>query len=125
LPGSPEEERMKRVFLLSLGTLALLLVLSGVALAATPQDIYNDFAADGDLDGSYPAAELQAYLNDATVHQYGDQAVLAALDSRVNDILAGRTSRGTFPFTGFEILIAGLGGLALLGGGLAIRRTAK
>jgi hypothetical protein len=114
-----------RVIVFSLVALVFLLGLSGIALAATPEDIYNDFAADGDLDRSYTDAELEAYLNDATVHQYGSAAVLSTLDDLVEQLLAGTTpaGRSSFPFTGFEIFLAGIGGLALIGGGIAVRRT--
>mgnify|MGYP001143696135 FL=1 len=53
---------MKKIALLTLLVIALSLVFTGVALAATPQDIYDDWAADGDLDGTYTEAELRAIL---------------------------------------------------------------
>ena len=65
---------MKRVIIFSMVVALLLMAFSGVALAGTsPQDIYNDYADNGKLDGTYTDAELQAYLDDATVHQYGDE----------------------------------------------------
>jgi hypothetical protein len=139
---------MKRVVVLSLLTLTMVVIMAGSALAATPQDVYNDFAADEKLNGPYTMAELEAYLDDATVHQYGSEGVLGPLDSLVTKILGiwrenpnrswqavlalATTSaadkpneRRKFPFTGFEMFLAGMGGLALIGGGIAVRRTTK
>ena len=63
---------VKRLVFLVLGVLVISLVMTSVALAYTPQDIYDDFADNGKLDKHYTDAELRAYLNDATLHQYGD-----------------------------------------------------
>jgi hypothetical protein len=59
--------------------------LSGVALASANYfpPIYNDYAADRDLDGTYTRAELKAYLIDPEVDQYGDPVVVAELDALV------------------------------------------
>ena len=111
---------MKKIALLSLLVIALSLVFTGVALAATPQDIYDDWAADGDLDGTYTEAELRAYLNDATVHQYGDPQMVNTLDRKVNELL----TREEFPFTGAQIALMAIAVIALLGGGVALRRFA-
>lgn len=112
----------KRVTFILLGTLILALVVSGVAVAGfTPQDIYNDFLADGDLDNNYTDAELRAYLNDAQVHQYGDKSVIDRLDDKVLDLV----SRDTFPFTGFQLMLAGVVVVVLIGGGIALRRFSR
>lgn len=112
----------KRATLLVLGTLVLALVLSGVALAGyTPQDIYNDFYADGDLDVDYSDAELRAYLNDAQVHEYGDSSITSRLDDRVLDL----TTREVFPFTGFQLLMAGIVVVVLIAGGVLLRRYSR
>ncbi len=61
---------------MALVTLLILLMGAGTAWAASPQDIYNDYARDGVLDGPYTQSDLQTYLDDATVHQYGDAGTL-------------------------------------------------
>ncbi|MCE5253296.1 MAG: hypothetical protein LLG45_03650 [Actinomycetia bacterium] len=112
---------MKRLAIFGGLVVLFTMVISGVALAATPQDIYDDFAADGRLDGTYTEAEFQAYLNDATVHGYGDPGIIAGLDKKVIEILGGRE---TFPFTGFEVAFASLAMLALVGVGVGLRTRA-
>jgi len=112
---------MKRMAFFSLLVLVLLLALTGVAQAATPQDIYNDYAADGDLDGDYTDAELEAYLNDATIHQYGNPKIITELDTLVRKLL----TRDEFPFTGFQMLLAGMVAVVLVGGGVALRLGVK
>ena len=108
---------MGKVILLVCATVLLVLALGGVAYAWTPQDIYNDFADNGKLDRTYTDAELQAYLNDATLHQYGEPSVVAGLDQLVKEML----NRSEFPFTGAELgLIAGVA-VVLIGGGVALR----
>ena len=76
------------------GLTAILVFLAAVGLAcasqASPQDIYNDYAADGGIDGTYTTAELRSYLADATLDQYGDPAVLLALDTIVLGMLKHR-----------------------------------
>jgi hypothetical protein len=113
-----------RLTLAALLTLAVLLALAGPALAATPQDIYNDYADNGKLDGTYTDEELQAYLDDAVIQQYGDPEVVAALNALVQQMLSqAGEERSTFPFTGAQMAAVAAGALALLGGGLILRRT--
>ena len=115
---------MKRVMLVGLAALFLVLALSGAAFAQTPQEIYDDYAADRDLDGTYTDAQLQAYLDNALVHQYGDPAILTALDTAVRGILGGG-DRGVFPFTGAQVALLAIGAAVLIGGGIGIRRLAR
>jgi hypothetical protein len=41
------------------------------AFAATPQEIYRDYADNGRLDGQYSPADLERVLKNAAVQQYG------------------------------------------------------
>jgi hypothetical protein len=112
---------VKRLLILVLGVLAITLLMTTVALAATPQDIYDDYADNGKLDKTYTDAELRAYLNDASLHQYGKPTIIDRLDDLVNDML----TRDEFPFTGFQLMIAGIVAVALVGGGIALRRFTR
>jgi hypothetical protein len=113
---------VKKALVLIVVTVVLFLTLTGVALAATPQDIYDDYEDNGRLDGTYTDAELIAYLNSAYVHQYGEPTVLTELDSLIRSILS---ARDRFPFTGFEIALFVIVALALVGAGLGLRRLAR
>ena len=113
---------MKKALLLIVVAVVLFLTLSGVALAATPQQIYDDYEDNGVLDGTYTDAELIAYLNSAYVHQYGNPTVLTELDTLVRSILS---ARDRFPFTGFEIALFVIAAFALVGAGLGLRRLAR
>jgi len=101
----------------------MVMVFSGVALAATPQDIYNDYADNGKLDQTYTNAELRAYLNDATSGQYADAATKGELDTLVTSML--NKDRGEFPFTGMEAALLLLGAVVLVGAGVALRRATR
>jgi hypothetical protein len=116
---------MKRVIIFSIVAAVLVMAFSGVALAGTaPQDIYNDYADNGQLDGTYTDAELQAYLDDATVHQYGDEATLGELDALVTSMLTTE-SRSEFPFTGMEMGLMLIGALVLVGAGVVLRKASR
>ncbi len=111
----------KRIMLLLGSALVLTVVVSSVAFAATPQDIYNDFVDNGKLDNTYSDADLRAYLNDATISQYADRATKDRLDTLVRQLV----TRDTFPFTGFQLALAVLVAVALVGGGFVLRRTSR
>jgi hypothetical protein len=113
---------VKRSIFVFVAVVGLVLAISGVALAATPQDIYNDYAADQKLDGTYTDAELRAYLADAWLDQYGDPIILSALDGVVNGILT--EGHGEFPFTGAQVALTVIAAMALIGGGFGLRRLA-
>jgi len=113
---------MRKAALLGLLVVVLVLGFATVARAATPQDIYNDFAQDGRLDGRYTDAELRAYLNDATIHMYAPPPITSELDREVRKRL---TPRPDFPFTGVEILSMLVAVAALVGGGVVVRLRSR
>ncbi len=115
---------MKKILLVAIVASIVIMVFSGVALAATSQDIYNDYADNGKLDGTYTDAELQAYLDDATVHQYGDEATTGELDALVTSMLTTE-SRSEFPFTGMEMGLMAIGALVLIGAGVVLRKASR
>ena len=116
---------MKKMLILVLAVVLLSVVLGTWAFAATPQDIYDDYADNGVLDGTYTDAELQAYLNDATLHQYPPDATkVRELDALVRGMLADRDE---YPYTGMgvEIALMAVGAVVLLGAGLGLRRMGR
>lgn len=114
---------MKKTILLAVLAAIILLGVCGTAFAATADDIWNDFKDDGDLDGTYTSAELRAYLNDATLHQYApDASKVRSLDTLVRGLLS---ARNRFPITGTEIALVAVGAVVLLGSGLGLRRVAR
>ncbi len=117
------EEAVRRVVYITLVLSVMVMAFSGVAMAATAQDIYNDYAGNGKLDGTYTNEELRAYLNDATVAQYADTATKGELDTLVTSML--NKHRGEFPFTGMELGMFLLGAAVLVGSGVALRRATR
>jgi hypothetical protein len=100
------------------------LALGGTAGAATPTQIYKDYADNGRLDGNYSRSELNAALKDAVLQGYGNQVVEAGLGPAAgNKNVAGRG--GTLPFTGTDLALMVLGGGALVILGLALRRLGR
>ena len=114
---------MRKAVLLVVAVVFLVLALSGVALAASPQEIYDDYAADGKLDGKYTDEELEAYLDDALIDKYGDPAIVAELDTLVTSMLGD--DHEEFPFTGSQLFLIALVALAFIGGGVGLRRLAR
>jgi uncharacterized protein YcnI len=112
----------KRLIWLIIGTMVMTLLVTTVAIAGwTPEDIYNDFVTNGKLTRDYTDAELQAYLNDATVAQYSDPDKKKRLDELIQEIL----DRDEYPFTGFQIAIIAIVVVVLIGGGIALRHYSR
>lgn len=116
---------MKRVIILSMIVAALVMALPGLALAAgtTPQDIYNDYAKDKQLDGTYTDAQLEAFLKDANSQQYADEQTITELETLIRTRL--NKGRSEFPFTGLEMALVAVGALVLIGGGVILRKTTR
>src|SRR5665811_480095 len=86
----------RKTMLIVAVALVLVFSIAGTALAASPQDIYNDYADNAKLDGTYSVAEIEAYLNDATTHGYGHKKVLTPLDALATKVLANMNAGDTF-----------------------------
>ncbi|HEY6962942.1 MAG TPA: hypothetical protein VI408_13720 [Gaiellaceae bacterium] len=106
---------------------------SAFAGGGSPRDICNDLQ-DGKLDGSYTPAQIAAFQNDATMQGYcgsiAQAAAPAALGVRgtthprsgVSPIVATTRRSSTLPFTGTDLGVFALLGMALVGMGLLLRR---
>lgn len=117
---------------MALGGLALaaavLVVGVSAAAAASPRDIYRDWADNGRLDRTYSTRDLQGALSDTTLQGYRKQGFVPAVVKQLGKPkkqavpAISRTSKspGTLPFTGFDIalLVGGAAVLLLVGGGM-------
>jgi uncharacterized protein YcnI len=113
---------VKKLLFVFVGAIVVNLLLTTVAMAGwTPQDIYDDFVTNGKLTRDYTDAELNAYLNDASLAQYSDDDVKKRLD----DVVKDRLSRDVYPFTGFQIAILVVVVVALIGGGVTLRKLSR
>jgi hypothetical protein len=106
------------------------------ALAATPEQIYRDYADDSRLDGSYTETDLQAALQSPVVQGYGDQAVVTGFRPTIQSEIAAQqqpaqqpleavSEAERLPFTGLDLALLTAGGLFLLAFGVSVRRLAK
>jgi hypothetical protein len=102
------------------------------ALAATPEQIYRDFADNQRLDARYSITDLQATLQSPVIQGYGEREVVTQLRPRIQRQIAAQqqplqeeVGRGGLPFTGLDLALLTAGGLFLLAFGFSLRRLAK
>jgi len=121
------------------GALALLaLVVVSVATAASPREIYADYADNGRLDRTYSDSDLRNALNDAAVQGYGKPVVVEGVRGEIQGQLAVNAatpaspgldtvgkSGGSLPFTGVDLALLTAGGAFLLLLGWGLRRVAR
>lgn len=113
-----------RFGLLGLVMLLAVMVVS-VASAATPREIYADYADNGRLDRAYSKSDLQRALVDASIQGYGRPTVTGGFRTEAKKKLGAEAEVAqaerapTLPFTGVDLalLTAGAGVLLLLGWG--------
>lgn len=109
--------------LIILGAIVITLLVGSTALAADAvswETIHSDLMDNGRLDGTYTEADLDNYLNNATVAEYFD-----VVRDRINQLKQTDSDRDTFPFTGFQLMIAGIVAVVLVGGGIALRHFSR
>lgn len=108
------------------------LFVAPAALAASPEQIYSDFAADRELDGNYTIADLKAALQNPIVQGYPQPTVSTELRPTIRRQIAAQEQpleavreRGGLPFTGLDLALLTAGGLFLLAFGVSLRRLVK
>lgn len=109
--------------LIILGVLACavgMVIAAPAAMAATPQQIYRDYADNGRLDHAYTKADLNAALKYAAVQGYPHVGVQGAVQQALG-AQAVKTSGG-LPFTGLDLALMAAGGVLLVGAGTTLRK---
>jgi hypothetical protein len=112
--------------LIVLGVIACavgMVIAAPAALAATPQQIYRDYADNGRLDHSYSKADLQAALRYAAIQGYPQVGVQGAVQQALG-AQAVKTSGG-LPFTGLDLALMAVGGALLIGAGTTLRKLGR
>jgi hypothetical protein len=89
------------------------------ALAATPQQIYRDYAQHGRLTHNYSRNDLQRAQRDAALQGYSH----VGLQGAVQQALGAQAvkSHGGLPFTGLDLALMSAGAAALLAAGTGMR----
>jgi hypothetical protein len=103
---------------------AAALVLVPMASAATVDQIVQD-AKDGQIDGSYSRADLNAALSSPLLKTYGGKNGVEAVKSALGSQTEGTSGSGDLPFTGAEMITFALIGSTLLVAGFVLRRTGR
>ncbi len=122
-------------FFWSVATLALaVVVLAPTALgaSATPEQIYQDYAAHGKLTKQYSRADLSRALRDVRVGGYGKPTVNQGAGPAIQRAMGAPEAAthavkpsGGLPFTGVDLGLMVLGGAGLLAFGAGLRRLGR
>ena len=125
---------MKRLRIVSALALLALVVVSA-ATAASPSDIYADYADNGRLDQNYSDSDLRNALTDAAVQGYGKPTVTPGMRGEIEEQLGDENtatqdvdtvgSPSTLPFTGVDLALLSVGAGFLLLLGLGFRRLGR
>jgi hypothetical protein len=102
---------------------AVMLVAAPTAFAATPQQIYRDYAQHGRLTQNYSRGDLLRAQRDAALQGYPHVGVQGAIARSLG--ARAVKARGGLPFTGLDLALMAAGGVLLLVAGTGLRKLSK
>jgi len=110
---------MRRYSVLGVIACAVALSFASGALAATPQQIYRDYAQHGRLTHNYSRSDLERAQRDASLQGYPRVGIQGA----VQQALGARAVKtgGGLPFTGLDLALMSAGAALLLAAGTGMR----
>jgi hypothetical protein len=100
-----------------------MLAAAPAAFAASPQQVYRDYADNGRLDHQYSKGDLQRALKYAALQGYSKVGVQGAVQQALG-AQAVKTNGG-LPFTGLDLTLLAAGGAVLLAAGAALRKLGR
>jgi hypothetical protein len=100
-----------------------ILVAAPAAVAATPQQIYRDYADNGKLDQQYSTADLKAAQKYSAAQGYPRVGVQGAVQQALGAQAVKTT--GGLPFTGLDLALMAVGGVLLVGAGTTLRKLGQ
>jgi hypothetical protein len=101
----------------------LALVVAAPAFAATPQQIFKDYAQHGRLTQNYSRADLLRAKRDAALQGYPRVGVGGAIERALG--ARAVKPRGGLPFTGLDLALMSAGGVLLLAAGTGLRKLGR
>jgi hypothetical protein len=113
----------RRIAALGVVACAVLAFSVSAALAATPQQIYRDYADNGRLNHTYSQADLARAQRDLALQGYPHVGVQGAVAQALG-AQAVKTNGG-LPFTGLDLALLAAGGGLLLVAGTGLRKLGK
>ena len=125
----PKAKFMKRSFIplriaMVAAVAALALVIVPMASAASVDQIVQD-GKDGQIDGAYSRADLNAAFSSPLLKTYGGKNGVEAVKSALGSQTEGTSGSGDLPFTGAEMITFALIGSTLIVAGFVLRRTGR
>jgi hypothetical protein len=112
-----------RIFLVA-AIAAFMLAVVPLASAASVDQIIQD-AKDGQIDGAYSKADLNAALSSPLLKTYGGKNGVEAVKSALGSQTEATSGSGDLPFTGAEMVTFLVIGSTLLVAGFVLRRTGR
>jgi len=123
-PGGGGNNMWRRVLVLGVLAVAVgIFAAAPIASAATPQQIYRDYADNGRLDQQYSKADLQRALKSAALQGYPHVGVQGAVQQALG--AQAVKTHGGLPFTGLDLGLLAAGGAILLMAGATLRKLGR
>ena len=114
---------MRRFLVWGASACAVAALVAPAALAATPQQIFRDYAQHGRLTQSYSRGDLNRALRDAALQGYPRVGVQGAIEQALG--AKAVKARGGLPFTGLDLALMSAGGALLLAAGTGLRALGR
>ena len=110
-------------FLVACACVLAALAIGPAASAASPQQIYRDYAQNGRLDRQYSTADLQRALGFVALQGYPRVGFKGAVEAALG-AQASRSSGG-LPFTGLDLALLSAGGMLLAATGALLVKIGR
>jgi hypothetical protein len=114
---------MRRYLVWGASACAVAALVAPAANAATPQQIFRDYAQHGRLTHSYSRGDLNRALRDAALQGYPRVGVQGAIEQALG--AKAVKARGGLPFTGLDLALMSAGGALLLAAGTGLRALGR
>jgi|1186.fasta_scaffold91012_2 hypothetical protein len=121
---------IRSLAILAVAIASALAIATAASAGGSSQQIYNDYAKDGQINGHYSVAQLQSALHDSIAQGYPRANYHSAVQQQMAGVAGVQatqtpTQSGALPFTGLDVGVVVGVALLLIALGYGLRRAGR